>query len=349
MNITIWVNESNQRFDRFLRKYFRSSSFITLTQIYSRIRKGQVKVNSRKQDEKYMLILDDVVMIHDRIVEEFHLGSKPKNTSPSLHIEQIRKQLIYEDENWIVWNKPPHLLIHPAHDLWEITLNDYLESYCAYQSKNKPDNSTSSTFKASFWFRLDKDTSWVIIWAKNYLALQYVNEQIRLRNTIKRYIAVVSGTPKQTIDMQEPLFKWFSDIRGKAEVFVNREKWLESHTVLTPVLTTQDPYLGPISVVLLRLHTGRMHQIRVHCAYHGFPIIGDLIYGSHQTNTIAHKKHHITRQLLHCYHYGLPTYPSSAINQWYHRFTAPIPTDIIKLFDQNILQKRIDQTWLLSS
>ena len=132
-------------------------------QIYAWIRKGQVKVNARKQHEKYMLTLGDIVMIHDQIVAEFHLGSQTHTHRPSLNIQQIRQQIIAEDQDRIVRNKPPHLLVHPAHDMSEITLNDYLESYYRYQSKQMTDPPVDSTFKASFGFRLDKDTSGVII------------------------------------------------------------------------------------------------------------------------------------------------------------------------------------------
>lgn len=356
MDIRIWVNESNQRFDRFLRKYFRQSSWISLTQIYGWIRKWQVKVNSCKQTEKYTLVLDDIVMIHDQIVHQYQLWSTAdKSSKPSLNITQIRQQLIAEDDDRIVWNKPPHLLVHPAHNLSEITLNDYLESYYTYQTKQGILKSnlthTCETFKPSFGFRLDKDTSGVIIGAKHYHALQYLNEQIRLRQTIKRYIAIVSGHLRQIIQMQQPLFKWFSEVNGKAKVFVNESKWLPAHTTCIPLLTTQDSILWATTAVLLRLHTGRMHQIRVHCAHHGYPIIWDLLYGDDHINHLAYRRHHITRQLLHCYQYGIISLHTSSLHiqkdtnsnqQSYQQWIAPLPSDMTQLFDVKTLQHKID-------
>ena len=352
MDIRIGVNESNQRFDRFLRKYCRASSFITLTQIYSRIRKWQVKINGRKARENTILTLDDTVMIHDSIIAEFHLWWQTATHRKSLQIDQIRTQIVDEDQDRIVWNKPAHLLVHPAHDMSEITLNDYLESYYAYQSKQHPDQSWSSqnhpTFKPSFGFRLDKDTSGIIIGAKHYQALQYLNQQIRLRQTIKRYIAIVAWSIRHDLHMEEPLFKGFSETRGKAEVFVNYDKWLPCHTSLTPLLTTQDPKLWPVTAVLLRLHTGRMHQIRVHCAHHGLPIVGDRIYGNLSINTLAHKHHGIVRQLLHCYRYGLLQKESDITHPIYHRWTAPLWSDMTSLFDNKLLQEKIDtKLWSL--
>ena len=103
-----------------------------------------------------------------------------------LHIDKIQQLLLHEDENWLVRNKPAGITMHRNADSKDFSLDDYLKSYV-----KKKKIQTTDTFRPSFCFRLDKDTSGVVIAAKNYSSLQYLNELIRERKTSKMYLACV--------------------------------------------------------------------------------------------------------------------------------------------------------------
>lgn len=333
MEIEIKVNEANQRFDRFLRKWFKNTPEVKLWDIYSRLRKWAITVNGKKKDQAYKLIMWDIVEFSNNDVKKDPTISNrdKKSKKNNISIEKIKEQILYEDKNRIFWNKPYDIVIHPGNfHTNDLTLNDYLEAYFSYWNKNN-----SETFKPSFWFRLDKDTSWVIVWAKNYDSLQYINEIIRDRKTEKHYIAIVKWSFPNSLTMAEPLFKWYNAKFWRAQTFVNQEKWLESKTQAFLVSTFSDPVIWKVSLLKIKLFTGRMHQIRVHLSHHGFPILGDIMYWDDWANTYIAKKYKISRQLLHSYSYGFIDKETGK------KITvkAPIPNDFQKLFPN---QKTID-------
>lgn len=165
----IQVNEANQRFDRFLRKYFKSESEVTLADIYSWIRKGAIKVNGKKKEENYKLVLGDIVeFTEDKLTlkQPFMAHAEKQLKKHNISIEDIKKQIVYEDEHWVFWNKPYGIVIHPGNfHLNDITLNDYLEAYVhwSWKKEGKDPQKMGATFTPSFGFRLDKDTSGLIV------------------------------------------------------------------------------------------------------------------------------------------------------------------------------------------
>lgn len=328
MNITIWENEADQRLDRFLRKYFKTNHDIKLSDIYSWIRKWAVRVNDKKKSQEYKLQLWDKLSINKEQIQRLDIDETfmTKNQKQNKIISQdLKKYILFEDDNWIFWNKKAWLVVHPWNShLDDLTLNDFLKQYLSSTSSYKK----TSTFVPSFWFRLDKDTSWIIVGAKNYEALKFLNEIIRLRETHKQYITVVKWKFPEKINIDEPIFKWFNTKFGRAQSFVNYEKWLESKTQWYLIKTKVDKYLWEISLVKVKLFTWRMHQIRVHFSYIWFPIIWDMLYWNEQINRIAESKYKITRQLLH-----------SHIYWFYDKFSkkdllieSQIPDDINNLF-----------------
>lgn len=321
MKFTITENEADQRFDRFLRKYFKAQKEIKLTDIFLRIRKWAIKVNGKKRAEKWRLQRDDIITWDDTILTEKSAKNFKKNKAKKLKdypLEKIQEILIHEDEHRLVFNKPADIVMH----WWtwhtnDVCLNDMLKIYIKATSyklqveslKNKQDNlkpqisSLKSPFSPSFCFRLDRDTSGIIIAAKTYPALQYLNEQIRERKTTKQYLAIVNGIfPKEkTIDT--PLFKWFDKKTGRAKVFVNHEQGQSAKTTAHLLKHIEHPKLGDISLLKVKIYTGRMHQIRVHLASIWYSIIWDIMYGIPAINRIASKQAHINRQLLHSWKY----------------------------------------------
>lgn len=303
MEIKITESEADQRLDRFLRKFFKTNHSIRLSDIYSWIRKWAVKVNERKKSQDYKLQLWDKIVIHKEMTEKWDIDDSfmtKEQKQKNIQLQDLKKYILFEDDNWIFWNKKAWLVVHPWNKhIDDLTLNDLLLEYLKATNSLKK----TSTFTPSFGFRLDKDTSWIIVWAKNYEALKYLNEIIRLRETHKQYITVVKWKFPSNKIIDEPIFRWFNTKYWRAQSFVNYEQGVESKTQWFLIKSVVDPHLGPISLVKVKLFTWRMHQIRVHFSYIWFPIIWDMLYWDQQLNRIAESKYKITRQLLHSHIY----------------------------------------------
>ena len=328
MKISIGPQEADQRLDKFLRKYFKKHPEIKLGDIFAWIRKGVIKVNGKKQKPEYRLQLDDEIQINQDIKDLLKSPSQILITkdqkSHNLSLKDLKKQILFEDDNWIFWDKPAWVVIHPGNKhLNDLTLNDYLHAYLRLTTQRPK----SKTFVPSFGFRLDKDTSGIIVAAKNYEALKYLNQLIRQRKTQKQYLALVGWKLSQPLTIQEPLFRGFNKKFWRAQMFVNQQKWVEAKTQIEPIKTLDHPILGPISLVKAILHTWRMHQIRVHLAHKWFPILGDILYGDNQLNQLLAKKLKLTRQLLHSHLYGFWDKFSKKNLQ----VTSPLPSEFEKV------------------
>jgi len=339
MQIIIDKNSSDQRLDRFIRKYCKPYPEVKLADIFSRIRKGNIKVNDRKTKENYRLQINDIIKFHDKIT----LGSK----NPKLLISQkehklqnikpqdLKKRILYEDTNRLVRNKQSGIVIHPSNKHRnDLTMNDYLDAYfqTPYLVKGKNEKELSdtpkkdSTFKPSFGYRLDKDTSGVLISAKTYKSLQYLNQIIRDRNIEKYYMTIVIGPfPKHKI-ITKSLEKIYNRKFGRAQIEI-RDNGIQAKTECRVQKTINHNTLGKISLVKVKIHTGRMHQIRTHLAHIGFPVLGDIIYWNSALNRLLYKKIKINRQLLHCRKYQFTD------TDWTTKlsFEAPLPNDFTKL------------------
>lgn len=181
--------------------------------------------------------------------------------------EEIPLEIIYEDENVTVVNKRQGMVTHPAAGNWSGTL---VNALLWRWKKAAPEGN----LRPGIVHRLDKDTSGVIIAARNPETESWLQDQFRLRRTKKAYCAILSGIPRtrsgeiRTQIIRDPKnrkrFTW-SDVTGKGKA---------AHTDFRVIKT-----YGPYALVLFTLHTGRTHQLRVHSKYLGCPILGDPVYG----------------------------------------------------------------------
>lgn len=316
-------NIADQRFDRYLRKYFKQFPDIKLSDIYSWIRKGLILVNNKKVDENYRLRLGDEIKFNN--IERWE--KKPKMLAVSkeqklknLDLGEIKKMIIYEDDDWLVFDKPAWVLVHPGNVNNQVCMNHYIEKYCQTIGLEK-----SETFKPSFGYRLDKDTSGVLIGAKNFKTLQYLNEIIRDREIDKEYLTIVEGEfPKHIIvekNLEKVFDKKFTSSRmkvGEQWLYAKSEFWLEK--------VVSNDVLGTISLVRVKLYTGRMHQIRAHLASEWFSIVWDITYGNPALNRKTYKQLKINRQMLHCSKYSFENTDGKTI-----AFEATMPSDFNKL------------------
>ena len=314
MNNLIQIQSSAacQRFDRFCRKFFKPYAHISLKDIFAWIRKGEIRVNGLKKPENYMLQLGDEVKIHPAILDQC-VGIKEVKSNPAV-IENWMKKfgykrsdlILFEDKDWLIRNKPVGIVIHAGNKHTDdITMNELLDHYIKKVASrqlpatkwNKKLEAGSGelvaweTFKPSFAFRLDKDTSGVLVSAKTYPALQYINEIIRDHNISKEYFAWVEGaldtanfklndvqgfSKEWELSLQDgalkidaPLFKWFNMNAGRAQSFVNYEKGIDSQTIVKTEKIIDDKQVWPLTLVKCKLLSGKMHQIRVHMAHIG--------------------------------------------------------------------------------
>lgn len=342
-------NQANQRFDRFCRKYFKSNLEIKLKDIYTWIRKWYIRCNDQKKPENFMLKLWDKISFDKSIL--LHVWQENNNwlkydITTSQKVQNFMKKrwytfpdlIIYEDNHRLVWNKPADIVIHSGNKhMDDVTMNDLLDTYLKIFSpisnrnryKKNNINIDRETFIPSYGYRLDKDTSGVLISAKDYDTLQYLNEIIRSKaNISKYYFAIIYGKIKdKKFDIDLPLFKWYNATYGRAQSFVNFEKWIPCRTTVELLQTIKDNELGYISLLKCQIHTGKMHQIRVHLSHVGYPILGDVMYGNNNINQKLYRIYKINRQLLHSWRYQFVDQEGSELY-----FQAPIPEDFKKFW-----------------
>ncbi len=144
------------------------------------------------------------------------LISRKEKKIKKLSKEEIKKRIIYEDGNRVAFNKPTGVVLHESNKHRnDLSMNDYLEIYTK--------GLENSTFKPSFGYRLDKDTSGVLIGAKNYEALQYINKIIRDHEINKTYVTLVTGNPPKHFIIEKALEKSYSEKFDRAQMIINEK------------------------------------------------------------------------------------------------------------------------------
>lgn len=332
MEIIIDKNSSDQRFDRFCRKWFKNYSEVRLWDIYHRIRTWEIKVNKKKIKEDYRLKDGDIVYLDDEKIlwwKEFRPERKYKKPEVSAaKLDKIKQLIIYEDNNWIVRDKPYGVVMHGGNKHYlDLSMNDYLDAYIQRKTNNeKLIINEDNTFKPAFAYRLDKDTSWILIAAKTYDALKYINKIIRDREIDKNYLAIVRWKFPKHVLIEKKLKKTFNEKYDRWQMEISNDG-VDASTECRSIWYMKHPEMWDISLLKVKIKTWRMHQIRIHLAAEWYPVVGDAIYGNHVINKILNKKLWINRQLLHCYNYTFKD-PFSGKSQV---FKSKFPEDFEKI------------------
>lgn len=271
--VTISDEEADQRIDNFL---LRVCKGVPKSHIYRVLRSGEVRVNKGRIDQTYRLKEGDVVRIPPVRVAE-----KPENTVPAAEFN-----ILLEDNHLLVIDKPAGVAVHGGSGV----------SYGVIEQLR------ASRPQAKFLelvHRLDRETSGILLLAKKRSALTNLHEQIREGEIDKRYLALVQGdwqNARQHIKL--PLYK-YNTPDGERRVRVQADG-LASHTVFNLVRR-----FGEFALLEAELKTGRTHQIRVHLASSGFPIVGDDKYGDFALNRAMQKadggRIALKRMFLHAY------------------------------------------------
>jgi 23S rRNA pseudouridine1911/1915/1917 synthase len=309
VSLTIASSEQGLRLDQFLTSHL---SPITRARIQKWIKTGLVRVNSREQQANYRVRYGDQLLL-----------TIPEPQDSYLEPEDIPLTILFEDPDLVVVNKPPGLIVHPGAGHQHGTLVHALLHHC-------PDLSgIGDVRRPGLVHRLDKETSGVLAVAKNDASHQELIRQFKDRLVSKRYLALVwgsfgvsAGVISQEIG-RHPIERQKMSVHsrhGREAVTSWRQRQI---------------YPGPFSLLELQLHTGRTHQIRVHLASAGHPVMGDKTYGGGERRLsklpvpLQNLESLVQRQLLHAWQLGL-THPRTGENM---RFTAPLAPDFQAVLD----------------
>ena len=247
------VNESGRRLDAYISS---QDEEITRTSAQRLIEQGNILVNGKKQKVSYKVSNGDIITIEEVKPQEIELKA-----------QEIPIEIIYEDSDIIVVNKPKGMVVHPANGNPDGTLVNAIMAICKDSLSG-----IGGEIRPRIVHRLDKDTSGLLIVAKNDKAHVNMSEQIKNHEVKKTYIALVRGCIKEneaTIDM--PIGRSNSDRKKMA---VNKNG--KNAVTHIKVLKRYDKY----TLLEINIETGRTHQIRVHLSHIGFPVIGDYIYSN---------------------------------------------------------------------
>jgi 23S rRNA pseudouridine955/2504/2580 synthase len=268
VSIPITLNDSNQRFDRFLR---RRLPLRTLSDIYRMIRTGFARVNGGKVEQNHRLVEGDIV---DLRVDQAELQTlKPAGPDAATDIsktEFFKRNLavVYEDESIVACNKPPHLVVHPGTGhAGGATLIDLVKSHLLHRGKKAADTDPVLVH------RLDRDTSGIILVAVNKAVVRSLHSLLRGRDFVKKYVAVCHGVPPAKQGVVEAGLSKTVERNEGTKMRVD-ESGLFSKTEYSVAAAGNG-----LSRLELTLITGRTHQIRVHMAHIGCPVVGDVRYG----------------------------------------------------------------------
>lgn len=217
-----------------------------------------ITVNGKKQKAGYALKENDIVNIQI-----------PEDKEANIKAEDIKLNIMYEDDDILIVDKEKGMVVHPANGNYSGTMVNSL----MYSHKDKL-SSINGTIRPGIVHRIDKDTSGILVVAKNDNAHKKLSEQFKVHSITRKYIALVKGIIKEdTMDIDYPIGRSSKDRKKMAVTYKN------SKEAKTHIKVLKRFYNSNVTLVEATLETGRTHQIRVHMAYVGHPLVGDEVYG----------------------------------------------------------------------
>ena len=311
-------NKHGSRLDQFVEAQYLvtppPTQQLSRTYIQQLIRDGAVTVNGKISKPGYKLRKGDLIVLS--LPDPEPLAAIPP--------ESVALNILYEDSSLIVINKPAGMLVHPASGVNSGTLVNALLGHCEDLS------GIGGTERPGIVHRLDKGTSGVLVAAKTDYAHRTLSAQFEAHTTIRSYLAAVCGIPEPgTGTIGEQIARSHRDRRKMAVVKADGRRAVTHYRVL-------EVYEG-FSLLQLTLETGRLHQIRVHLSFLGYPVAGDAVYGGGRGRALSaapsiavrQALERLNRQALHAETLGF-THPETNERL---EFSAPMPSDMQQIVD----------------
>lgn len=260
------------RIDKYLSDLFEE---IPREKVKDFIKDEKIKINNKKIKPSYKLILEDDIEISDKLFEK-----------EKIEAEDMNLKIIYENEDFAIIDKDENVIVHPAGSIVSGTLVNGLLDYFGYDNLSH----IGGDDRPGIVHRLDKDTTGLMVIAKNNSSYKYLKNLFETRKIDKEYLAICNGI--------------FQKKSGTIQTFMDRDPNNRRKMAVTnsgrdaiskyEVISENNGY----SLVKIKILTGRTHQIRVHMTYINHPLLGDPVYGN-----VKHK-FNLDHQLLHCHKLG---------------------------------------------
>lgn len=290
------AEDCGKRIDKYISERI---SELTRSAVQIIISKNAVTVSGKSVSKNYKIKGSETVSVEMPDPE-------PTDTVP----ENIPLNIIYEDSDLLVVNKPKGMVVHPAHGNYSGTLVNALLYYCGDSLSG-----INGVIRPGIVHRIDKNTSGLLIVAKNDKAHLHLSEQIKAHSFTREYEAVACGYFKETDGtVDAPIGRHKTERKKMCVTAENSRNAVTHYSVIKQY--------GGYAHIRCRLETGRTHQIRVHMAYIGHPILGDEVYGKSYKG--------IEGQCLHARKIGF-IHPSA---HKYMEFTSPLPEYFVSIINK---------------
>ena len=281
--LTVRRNDAGQRLDKFLQK---SVKGLPTSMMYKLIRQKKINLNRKRAEPNVILCEGDELQLFIR--EEFF--DSPERDDGALSRIRPKLCIVYEDDNVLLLNKRPGVLVHEDTAAAENTLIMHVKAYL--YGKGEYDPAAEQSFAPALCNRIDRNTGGIVIAAKNAEALRVVNEKIRRDELTKRYLCLVHGVPTPR---EATLYGYLKKNASENMVVVRDREFAGAKQIVTRYRVLRE--MGDRSLLEVELVTGRTHQIRAHMAHIGHPLIGDGKYGVNRNE----KKEGYKYQALYAY------------------------------------------------
>nr|WP_296082001.1 RluA family pseudouridine synthase [uncultured Blautia sp.] len=315
-------NEAGQRFDKYLAKLLGNApkSFF-----YKMLRKKNITLNNKKASGNEKLQTGDQIklFLSDDTFAKFSQQEQTARAVTDLDI-------LYEDSDILLINKPVGMLSQPD-DTKEPSLVEYLIGYLLNNGSITEEG--LRTFHPSVCNRLDKNTSGIVAAGKSLAGLQELSSLFHDRTIHKDYLCIVKGILTEKEQIRGYLYK---DTKLN-KVTISKTKIKDSQ----PIETHYEPlgHTSHMTLLRVRLITGRTHQIRAHLASEGHPLAGDMKYGQKEFNRYFHEKYHLNHQLLHAYRLTFPELTGKLATLSGKCFLAPLPKQFLTILKEEHLEE----------
>ena len=296
--LIISKNDEGQRLNKYLLKYLNNagSSFI-----YKMLRKKNIVLNDKKANGNELLNVNDSIKLYlaEDTIEKFRNSKPVHSPSDNKDIYSRDVKILYQNEDILALHKPSGMLSQKA-QATDYSINEYVIDYCI-KNKLLSDNETE-TFKPSVCNRLDRNTSGIIMAGISLKGSQQLAEAFKQHDIEKYYYTIVNGVFKDKKRCRAYLRKDNSSNTSKVISEKDFSKLNKDEQKAYKLIDTEFVPMAHnerLTVLRIRIYTGKSHQIRAHLKFLGYPMIGDFKYGASNTNKYMEQKYGLKNHLLH--------------------------------------------------